>query len=70
MSNTIEKAPIDWNFIRQLTYIYENLKEQFSEPCKVQIDCFKDSGTDSCDINDMKEKVNDLVRLHKPMQER
>ena len=28
------------------------------------------SESDSCDKNDMKEKVNDLVRLHKSMQEK
>ena len=66
MSNTNEKAPVNWSFIG----IYENFKEQFSEACKVQVDCLKDSGSDSCDINDVKEKVNDLVRLHKSMQEK
>ena len=30
----------------------------------------KDSEPDSYDENDMKEKVNDLVRLHKAMQEK
>ena len=30
----------------------------------------KDSESDSCDENDMKEKVNDLVRLHKAIQEK
>ena len=29
----------------------------------------KDSESDSYDKNDMKEKVNDLVRLHEAMQE-
>ena len=36
----------------------------------MQVDCLKDSKHDSCDRNDMKEKVNDLVRLHKAMQEK
>ena len=30
----------------------------------------KDSGSDSYDINDMKEKVNDLLRLYEAMQEK
>ena len=30
----------------------------------------KDSEPDSYDTNDMKEKVNDLVRLHETMQEK
>ena len=30
----------------------------------------KDSDSDSYDKNDMKEKVNDLIRLHKAMQEK
>ena len=36
----------------------------------MQIDCLKVSEFDSYDENDMKEKVNDLVRLHKAMQEK
>ena len=36
----------------------------------MQVDCLKDSEPDSYDRNDMKEKVNDLVRLHKAMQEK
>ena len=45
------------------------LKSNISEAYKVQVDRLKDSETDSCDKNDMKEKVNDLVRLHEVMQE-
>ena len=33
-------------------------------------DCLKDLESDSYDKNDMKNKVNDLVRLHKTMQEK
>ena len=47
-----------------------SLKSDISEACKVQVDCLKDSEADSYDENDMKEKVNDLVRLHKTMQEK
>ena len=36
-----------------------------SEACKVQVDCMKYSESDSYDQNDMKEKMNGLVRLHK-----
>ena len=36
----------------------------------MQIDCLKDSDPDSYDKNDMKEKVNDLIRLHESMQEK
>ena len=35
----------------------------------MQVDCLKDSESDAYDKNDMKEKVNDLVRLHEAMQE-
>ena len=45
-------------------------KSNISEAYKVQFDCLKDSESDSYDENDMKEKVNDLVRLHKVMQEK
>ena len=41
-----------------------------AEAYKVQADCLKELESDSYDKNDMKEKVNDLVRLHEPMQEK
>ena len=44
-------------------------KSDISEAYEVQVDCLKDSGSDSYDKNEMKEKVNDLVRLHKAMQD-
>ena len=45
----------------------KTLKTNISETYKVQGDCLKDS--ESYDKNDMKQKVNDLVRLHEAMQE-
>ena len=48
----------------------KTLKSNISEAYKVQVDCLKDSEPDSYDKNDMKEKVNDLVRLHEAMQEK
>ena len=48
----------------------ETSKSDISEAYEVQVDCLKDSGSDSYDKNDMKEKVNDLVRLHEAMQEK
>ena len=45
------------------------LKNDISDECKVQIDCLKDSESNYYDKNDMKGKVNDLVRLHKVIQE-
>ena len=48
----------------------KTLKSNISEAYKVQVDCLKDSESDSYDKNDMKEKVNDLVRLRKAMQEK
>ena len=48
----------------------KTLNSDISEAYKVQVDCLKDSESDSYDKNDMKEKVNDLVRLHKAMQEK
>ena len=48
----------------------KTLKSDISEAYKVQVDCLKDWKSDSYDQNDMKEKVNDLVRLHKAMQEK
>ena len=46
------------------------MKSNVSEPYKVQVDCLKDSESGSYDKNDMKEKVNDLVRFHEAMQEK
>ena len=66
MSNTKEKAPVNWHFTCQLIKI---LKSDISEAYEVQVDCLKDSESDSYDKNDMKEKVNDLVRLHKAMEQ-
>ena len=45
-------------------------KSNISEVYKVQVKCLKDSESDSYHKNNMKEKVNDLVRLHKAMQEK
>ena len=48
----------------------KTLKINISEAYKVQNDCFKDSEPNSYNKNDMKEKVNDLVRLHGAIQEK
>ena len=48
----------------------KTLKSNISEAYKVQVNCLKDSDSDSYDKNDMKEKMNDLVRLHEAMQEK
>ena len=70
MSNTKEKAPINWYFPASLHAFMKTLKSNISETYKVQVDCFKNSESDSYDKNDMKEKVNDLVRLHEAMQKK
>ena len=48
----------------------KTLKSNISEAYKVQVDCLKDSESGSYDKNDIKQKVNDLVRLHEVMQEK
>ena len=50
----------------------KTLRSNISEAYKVQADYFKDSfeRVCSCDKNDMKEKVDDFVRLHKAIQEK
>ena len=45
----------------------KTLKSNILEAYKVQIDCLKDSESGSYDKNDMKKKVNDLVKLHEAM---
>ena len=46
------------------------LKGDISEVYKVHVDCLEDSESDSYDKNELKEKSNDLVRLHEAMQEK
>ena len=48
----------------------KTLKSNISKAYKVQVDCLNNSESDSYDKNDMKEKVNVLVRLHEAMQEK
>ena len=48
----------------------KTLKSNISEAYKVPVDCLKDSESDSYNKNDIKERVDDLVRLHKEMQEK
>ena len=50
--------------------LIKTLKSNISVAYNVQVDCLKDSWSDSYNKNDMKEKVNDLVRLHDAMQEK
>ena len=45
------------------------LKGDISEVYKVQVDCLEDSESDSYDKNELKEKSNDLVRLHEAIKE-
>ena len=70
MSNTKEKAPINWHFICQLTRIYEHYKEQYFKSIQVQVNYFEDSESESYYKNNMKEKANDLIWLHEAMQEK
>ena len=67
MSNTREKASINWHFTCQFTRIYGNFKERYYRSIQSKSKLFENSGSDSYDKNDMKKKVNDLVRLHKAM---
>ena len=46
----------------------KTLKSDISGAYKVQGDCWTDSGSDSYDKNDMKEKENKLVRLQTAIQ--
>ena len=70
MSNTKKKAPINWHFTCQLTRIYKNFKQPYFRSIQSTSSVFENSETDSYDKNDMKQKVNDFVRLHKGMEEK
>ena len=48
----------------------KTLKSDISEAHKLQVDGLKDSESDSYHKNDMKEKLNDLVRLQEAMLEK
>ena len=48
----------------------KTLQRNISEAYKVQVKCLKVSESDSYDKTEMKEKVNDLVRLHEVIQEK
>ena len=60
---------IDVSPVSSQTFM-KTLKGNISEAYKVQVDCLKDSEPAYYDKNDMKEKLNDLVRLHEAMQEK
>ena len=70
MSNAKENAPINWHFTCQLTRIYKNFKKWYFRSMQSTSWLFQNSESDSYDKNDMKEKVNALVRLKKAMQEK
>ena len=61
---------MNWHFNCQLKIIYENFKEQYFRNTKSTSWLFDNPEPDSHDKNDMKEKVNDLARLRKAMQEK
>ena len=68
ISNTKEKAPINWHFTCQLARICENFRERYFR--SIQSWLFENPESDSYDKNDVKVKVNNLVRLHKTMQQK
>ena len=70
MSNTKEKARINWHFTCQLTCFYKNFKELYFRSIKVPADCLNNSESDSYDKNNMQKKVNVLAKLHEAMQEK
>ena len=70
MSNSKEKAPINWHLTCQLTGIYEKFKEQRFRNIQSTRWLCDNPDPDSHDKNVLKVKVNDLVRLHKTMQEK
>ena len=70
MPNTKEKTRINWHFTCQLTRIYKNFKERYFRSIHITSYLLENSELESYDTKDMKEKVNDLVRLHKAMQKK
>ena len=70
MSNTNEKLQSIGISPVCLHALMKTLKSNIPEAYKVQVNCLKDSESVSYDKKDIKEKVNDLVRLHEAMQEK
>ena len=54
----------------KLHKVTNTTKSNISEAYKLQADCWEDLESNSYEKNNMKEKANDLVRLHKEMQEK
>ena len=61
---------MNWHCTCQLTRIYENFKERYFKSIQSASWLFERFRSWFCNKNDMKEKVNDLVRLHEAMQEK
>ena len=57
-------------YLSAYNHLWNLLKRNISEAYKIQVDCLKDSESDSFDKSYIKEKVNYLVRLHGAMQEK
>ena len=64
-----QHSPIT-NAKKKLDKVMNTTKRDIPEAYKVQVDCLEDSEPDSYDKNDMKEKANELVRLHELMQKK
>ena len=54
----------------KLDKVMNTSKSDISEAYKVQVGCLEDSEFDFYDKNDMKEKANQLVRLHEAIKHR
>ena len=54
----------------KLHKVTNTTKSNISEAYKLQADFWEDLESNSYEKNNMKEKANDLVRLHKEMQEK
>ena len=68
-TSTKKLQSIDISLVSLYAFM-KTLKSNTSEAYKVQVDCLKDSESDSYDKNNMKQKVNDLVRFYEAMQEK
>ena len=61
--NTKKNVPINWHF-RKFNAVPQYNPIIISEAYNIQVDCLEDSKSDSYDKNHMKEKANELARLH------
>ena len=64
------QLPIYTQYLSTLDKVMKTIKINIYQAYKLQVDCLEDSESDSYQKNVMKEKANELVRLHEAKLEK